>query len=195
MSKISLGGIPVHLSQVCRKEIIYAPSTESLQVASVTSAGVPPLPKWMEELTNYITKEELPPDPAQAAKIKRRAPAYRLEDSSSSAGSALARFRKAPESAKAHGGELAKAGGAEGSSTGFLPLSPGPSVGRGGGAAERGLGPKAKWKESPGRGMQEDEKEIPKDLRTTDEQTPRKRWTIPQQEESKPRSQKTPPSQ
>ncbi|XP_031127678.1 uncharacterized protein LOC116029775 [Ipomoea triloba] len=81
MSKISLGGVPVHLSQVCRKEIIYAPSTESLIVASVTSTGVPPLPKWMEELTNYITKGELPLDPTQAAKIKRRAPAYRLEGS------------------------------------------------------------------------------------------------------------------
>ncbi|XP_031127679.1 uncharacterized protein LOC116029776 [Ipomoea triloba] len=81
MSKISLGGVPRHLSQVCRKEIIYAPSTESLVVASVTSTGVPPLPKWMEEFTNYITKGELPLDPTQAAKIKRRAPAYRLEGS------------------------------------------------------------------------------------------------------------------
>nr|GME08442.1 hypothetical protein Iba_scaffold7622CG0010 [Ipomoea batatas] len=130
-------------------------------------------------------------------------------DGSPPAGSALARFRKAPESA----------GGAEGSSTGFLPLSPGPSVDGGGRATERevcdrvrrrnrscrmscraaipdvryrqspapdrgrgkpelagltprsaqaGPGPKAKEKESPDQGRQEDEKETQKDPQTID---------------------------
>ncbi|XP_019160735.1 PREDICTED: uncharacterized protein LOC109157291 [Ipomoea nil] len=80
LSKISLGGTPGHLAHICKREVIHAPSTESLLIAMVAPVGIQSLDSWIGDLTRYITKAELPSDPVQAAKVKRRAPAYQLVD-------------------------------------------------------------------------------------------------------------------
>ncbi|XP_019167796.1 PREDICTED: uncharacterized protein LOC109163501 [Ipomoea nil] len=80
LSKISLGGTPGHLAHIWKREFIHAPSTESLLIAMLAPAGIRSPDSWIGDLTRYITSAELSSDPVQAAKVKRRAPAYQLVD-------------------------------------------------------------------------------------------------------------------
>ncbi|XP_019191514.1 PREDICTED: uncharacterized protein LOC109186061 [Ipomoea nil] len=86
LSKIALEGVPDHLMKICQKEELHRPSVGETppEVQQVDlgewDRGKNPEMFWIEDIRRFIEKGELPEDPGVAAKVRRKAPSFRIID-------------------------------------------------------------------------------------------------------------------
>ncbi|XP_019164437.1 PREDICTED: uncharacterized protein LOC109160615 [Ipomoea nil] len=86
LSKIALEGVPDHLIKICQKEELHRPSVGETppEVQQVDlgewDRGKNPEMFWIEDIRRFIEKGELPEDPGVAAKVRRKAPSFRIID-------------------------------------------------------------------------------------------------------------------
>ncbi|XP_019159714.1 PREDICTED: uncharacterized protein LOC109156332 [Ipomoea nil] len=86
LSKIALEGVPDHLIKTCQKEELHQPSVGETppEVQQIDlgewDRGKNPKMFWIEDIRRFIEKGELPEDPGAAAKVRRKAPSFRIID-------------------------------------------------------------------------------------------------------------------
>ncbi|XP_019176071.1 PREDICTED: uncharacterized protein LOC109171493 [Ipomoea nil] len=86
LSKIALEGVPDHLIKICQKEELHRPSVgetpPEVQQVDIEEwdRGKNPEMFWIEDIRRFVEKGELPEDPGVAARVRRKAPSFRIVD-------------------------------------------------------------------------------------------------------------------
>ncbi|XP_019195683.1 PREDICTED: uncharacterized protein LOC109189530 [Ipomoea nil] len=86
LSKIALEGVPDRLIKICQKEELSRPSVEEapLDVQQVSIEGWDreknPEMFWIDDIRRFKETGELPADPSVAARVRRKAPSFRIVD-------------------------------------------------------------------------------------------------------------------
>ncbi|XP_019191708.1 PREDICTED: uncharacterized protein LOC109186213 [Ipomoea nil] len=86
LSKIALEGVPDRLIKICQKEELSRPSVEEapLDVQQVSIEGwnreKNPEMFWIDDIRRFKETGELPADPSVAARVRRKAPSFRIVD-------------------------------------------------------------------------------------------------------------------
>ncbi|XP_019182148.1 PREDICTED: uncharacterized protein LOC109177291 [Ipomoea nil] len=84
LSKIALEGVPDRLIKICQKEELSRPSVEEapLDVQQVSIEGwnreKNPEMFWIDDIRRFKETGELPADPSVAARVRRKAPSFRI---------------------------------------------------------------------------------------------------------------------
>ncbi|XP_019173284.1 PREDICTED: uncharacterized protein LOC109168884 [Ipomoea nil] len=86
LSKIAMEGVPDRLIKICQKEELSRPSVEEapLDVQQVSIEGwnreKNPEMFWINDIRRFKETGELPADPSVAARVRRKAPSFRIVD-------------------------------------------------------------------------------------------------------------------
>lgn len=71
LSKLTGGGMPEHIAQMCRMEEVERPNAEALSICNVVVDQSPAAPTWIDTLKEYIHTGHLPADEKEAMKVRR----------------------------------------------------------------------------------------------------------------------------